>query len=85
MVFPFTYFNELCHECGLFFRGNPVESVFVGLAEAALASLFMIGVAYVTSGTASNYQGIILLVMFVGIFDGLRRFFVGTKALIKSV
>lgn len=62
-----------CDNCNRFLRGNPLNNIFLGLTEAVSSLLFMIGLGSSVHGKTSSYSSIFLLVLFVGIYDGIKR------------
>jgi hypothetical protein len=73
-----------CDNCNRFLRGNPLNNIFLGLTEAVSSLLFMIGVDSNMQGKTSSYSSISLLVLFVGIYDGIKRLSFGISGVKRS-
>jgi hypothetical protein len=73
-----------CDNCNRFLRGNPLNNIFLGLTEAVSSLLFMIGVGSNMQGKTSSYSSIFLLVLFIGIYDGIKRLSFGISGVKRS-
>ncbi|MBI4822873.1 MAG: hypothetical protein HY805_01405 [Nitrospirae bacterium] len=73
-----------CDNCNRFLRGNPLNNIFLGLTEAVSSLLFMIGLGSNMEGKTSSYSSIFLLVLFVDIYDGIKRLSFGISGVKRS-
>jgi hypothetical protein len=73
-----------CDNCNRFLRGNPLNNIFLGLTEAVSSLLFMISVGSNMQGKTSSYLSIFLLLLFVGIYDGIKRLSFGISGVKRS-
>jgi len=73
-----------CDNCNRFLRGNPLNNIFLGLTEGASSLLFMLGIASSMQGKTSSYSSIFLLLLLVGIYDGIKRLSSGISGVKRS-
>jgi hypothetical protein len=73
-----------CDNCNRFLRGNPLNNIFLGLTESASSLLFILGVASSTQGKTSSYSSIFLLLLLVGVYDGIKRLSFGISGVKRS-
>lgn len=73
-----------CDNCNRFLRGNPLNNIFLGLTEGASSLLFMLGIASSMQGKTSSYSSIFLLLLLVGLYDGIKRLFFGISGVKRS-
>lgn len=73
-----------CDNCNRFLRGNPLNNIFLGLAEGASSLLFMLAIGSSMQGKTSSYASIFLLLLFVGIYDGIKRLSFGISGVKRS-
>ena len=83
--------KHFCDYCGTFLRTNPLKAMLEGLAESIISLVFLLlilGVMRMSEQGATDhhnsYQSIFLIILLVGIFDGINRIFAGTMGIIKS-
>jgi hypothetical protein len=74
--------RHFCDNCGIFLRDNPFKAMFFGLSVAMVSFTFFIGIAVSIKGEASMFQNAFLLVLLLGIVDGVKRLFAGIKGVI---
>lgn len=77
-----------CQHCHSFIGGNPLVSTLQGIAEGVTASFFFVclfaGMIASTSGQPpTDYRSLVLLVLIVGAFDGLRKVVVSSWVFVK--
>jgi len=73
-----------CDNCNRFIRGNPLNNIFLGLTEAVSSLLFWIGIGLNMKGEISSYSSVFLLLLFVGIYDGIKRLSFGVSGVKRS-
>ncbi|MDZ4383761.1 MAG: hypothetical protein U0937_03880 [Thermodesulfovibrionia bacterium] len=71
-----------CGNCNRFIMGNPLNNIFLGITESVAFFLFMGGIAH---GKSSSYSSIVILILLVGIYDGIKRVFFGIKGVKRSI
>jgi len=74
-----------CGNCNRFIMGNPLNNIFLGITESVAFFLFMGGLASNMQGESSSYSSIVILILFVGIYDGIKRVFFGIKGVKRSI
>ncbi len=73
-----------CDNCNRFLRGNPLNNIFLGLTESVSSLLFILGIGSRMQGKTSSYSSIFLLLLFVGIYDGIKRLSFGISGVKSS-
>ena len=83
--FPGTRLAYFCENCKRFIMGNPLNNIFLGVTESVVSFLFMGGLASNMQGKSSSYSSIVIFVLLVGIYDGIKRVFFGIKGVKNSI
>lgn len=73
-----------CDNCNRFIKGNPLNNILLGITESICSFLFMGGIASNMQGKSSGLS-IVLLILFVGIYDGIKRVFFGISGVKRSL
>jgi hypothetical protein len=75
-----------CKNCKRFIRGNPLNSIFMGITEAIVFSLLTIAYFATLEGnsTSSTSSTILVLVYIVAIYDGIKRAYYGIRGVVRS-
>lgn len=76
-----------CDNCGVFVRGNPLQSALLGITYAIVSSYLIINQFLVISdgvNTMTTVQLFLFLIFLYGIFEGCKMSFAGIKGLIRS-
>lgn len=73
-----------CGNCKRFIMGNPLNNIFLGITESVAFFLFMGGLASNMQGKSSSYS-VVILILLVGIYDGIKRVFFGIKGVKISI
>jgi hypothetical protein len=73
-----------CDNCNRFLRGNPLNNIFLGLTEAVSSLLFIFAVGSNMKGKTSSYSSIFLLLLLIGIYDGIKRLSFGISGVKRS-
>ena len=74
-----------CGNCNRFIMGNPLNNILLGITESVACFLFMGGLASNMQGKSSSYSSIVILILLVGIYDGIKRVFFGIKGVKRSI
>ncbi len=74
-----------CDNCNRFIKGNPLNNILLGITESICSFLFMGGIASNMQGKSSPYSSIVILILLVGIYDGIKRVFFGIKGVKRSI
>lgn len=74
-----------CGNCNRFIMGNPLNNIFLGITESVASFLFMTGIASNMQGKSSSHLSIVILILLVGIYDGIKRVFFGIKGVKRSI
>ncbi len=74
-----------CGNCNRFIMGNPLNNIFLGITESVAFFLFMGGLAPNMQGKSSSHLSIVILILLVGIYDGIKRVFFGIKGVKSSI
>jgi len=74
-----------CGNCKRFVMGNPLNNIFLGITESVASFLVMGGLASNMQVKSSSYFGIIILMLLIGIYDGIKRVFFGIKGVKRSI
>jgi len=75
------YFCDNCHR---FIQGNPLNNIFLGVTESVSSVLFIIGLASNMQGKSSPYSSIFVVILFIGIWDGIKRLSFGISGVKQS-
>jgi len=75
------YFCDNCHR---FIQGNPLNNIFLGVTETVSSILLIIGLASNVHGKSSSYSSIFTIILFIGIWDGIKRLSFGISGVRQS-
>ena len=74
-----------CGNCTRFIQGNPFNSIFLGITASLFSSLCLVVLVSNTRGESSSATSMALLVLLVGIYEGIKGAFVGVKGIKRSI
>jgi hypothetical protein len=70
-----------CDNCNRFIAGNPFNNIFLAVTESTFAFLVMFGVVGSSGREYSSYKSMVLLFMWVAIYDGIKRLIFSIKGI----
>lgn len=74
-----------CGNCSRFIMGNPFNNILLGITESVASFLFAIGLASNVQEKSPPYLSIFVLVLLVGVYDGIKRAFFGLSGVKRSL
>jgi hypothetical protein len=74
-----------CGNCKRFIQGNPFNNIFLGITGSLCSFVSLIALASSTSGQSSSATSMGMLVLLVGIYEGIKAAIVEIKGVARSV